>query len=354
MKTGHKRVYIKHNAYYFVDRGYKWHRLCALEDGEAKMLRELAKRKDAPLARPGSIDDVVLVWTEKKLSKYAASTRADYSLMLPKIRMGFLGFDAAEVTPKHVQDFIDQWADKPRQANKYRHLLSMLFKYACAPLGLRRDNPCDQTDTFKTTSRDRYIDDAEFYRIRRGALHGKDERRNASGPIIVCAIDLAYLTFQRQGEVRRLKWADMDDEWLYFKPAKTESTTGAKIRWKRTPEINAVLERARLFSKPKSKRAVPSAEVKSVYVIHTLKGGAYTKAGLYTAWERACTRAKVENAHFHDLRAKALTDAEEAGYTMEQIQLGATHATSEMTRKYIRRRQAVSSAVEMAMPEEAA
>lgn len=336
-----KRVYVKHNAYYFVDNTNKWHRLCSLAEGESKMLRELAKRKDAPLARPGSVRKLVQVWREKKLAKYAQSTKDDYELLLPKIELAFQDFDTAEVHPADVQDFLDQWADKPRQANKYRHVLSMMFKMACAPLRLRRDNPCDQVDTFETTKRTRYIEDSELLSIRHAANVGKHDRKVASGAIITCAIDLAYLTFQRQAEIRGLKWSDMDDEWIFFQPGKTRSSTGARVKWRRTAAINEVLERARTFGK-----------IKSLFVIHTLKGGGYTKSGLYTAWTRACERAKVLDAHFHDLRGKAQTDAKEAGYTMQQIQDGATHASVTTTEGYIKRRATLVSMIEMAMPKE--
>jgi integrase len=337
----HTRVYSKHNAYYFVDRHNKWHRLCALSEGEAKMLRELAKLKDAPTGHPGSMKELIGIWRTKRLAKYAPSTRDDYELLLPKIEMAFEGFDVADVHPADVQDFLDQWADKPRQANKYRHVLSMMFKMACAPLRLRRDNPCDQVDTFDTEGRTRYIEDAELLKIRHGAMIGKDNRKVASGEIIVCAIDLAYLTFQRQAEIRGLKWADMDDEWINFQPGKTKSSTGARVRWRRTAAINEVLERARTFGK-----------IGSMYVIHTLKGGKYTKSGIYTAWKRACERAKVLDANFHDLRGKAQTDAKAAGYTMEQIQNGATHASVTTTEGYIKRRATINSVIEMAMPKE--
>lgn len=335
-----KRVYVKHNAYYFVDTANKWHRLCAVKEGEAALHRALARRKDLPAARPGSLEEVRRKWWESAKPTYADSTAADYELMFPKIEEGFEDFDVPEIRPQHVYDFVRQWADKPRQANKYRHVLSMLFRFACAPMGLRHDNPCDQVDTLDIgPKRDRYIEDMEFYAIRRGAVKSKDERKVPTGEMIVCAIDLAYLTFQRQQEIRKLGWADMDDDWLYFKPGKTESTTGAKVRWKRTPEINAVLERARAIGK-----------VKSLYVIHNLRGQAYSKSGIETAWSRACERAKVEDAHFHDLRAKAQTDAKARGFTIKEIQEGATHADEKTTDGYIKRREVVESKITMRMP----
>lgn len=335
-----KRVYIKHGRYYFVDTANKWHPLTRVDDGESALLRALAKRKDIHAARPGSMSELIRKWWEDRRASYAAATRDDYELMFPKIEIAFEDFDVGEVAPADVYDFIRQWAEHPRQANKYLHLLTMLFAFASAPLRLRTDNPCDQVGTLDTgPKRKRYITDREFYRIRQGAITGKDKREVASGTMIVCAIDLAYLTFQRQHEIRKLRWSDMDEDWLYFEPAKTKSSTGAKVRWRRTPEIDAVLERARTFGK-----------VKGTTVIHNLKGQPYTKSGIVTAWRRACARAGVADAHFHDLRGKAQTDAKRGGYTMEQIRDGATHASEETTRGYIKLRETVDSEVTMAMP----
>jgi hypothetical protein len=42
--------------------------------------------------------------------------------------------------------------------------------------------------------------------------------------------------------------------------------------------------------------------VKGTTVIHNLAGGQYTKDGIETAWQRACVRAGIKDAHFHDLR----------------------------------------------------
>lgn len=335
-----KRVYLKHGRYYFVDTANKWHPLTRQNEGEAALHRALAKRKDLPAARPGSVQELRRKWWEDAKGSYAKVTQDDYELLFPKIEEALEDWDVVEVTPLAIYDVVRQWTNTPRQANKVRSLLSMMFKFACAPLGLRRDNPCDQVDAIDGgPARDRYITNDEFYAIRRAAMKAKDGRKVPSGDMLVCAIDLAYLTFQRQGEIRRLGWTDMDEEWLYFKPTKTANSTGAKIRWNRSPEIDAVLERARGIGK-----------VKGLTVIHTLKGGTYTKSGLYTAWSRACERAKVENAHFHDLRAKAQTDAKKRGYTMEHIQDGAGHASVTTTEGYIKLREELESRIALPMP----
>ncbi|MGB1582146.1 MAG: hypothetical protein ACPHER_11690, partial [Nevskiales bacterium] len=46
----------------------------------------------------------------------------------------------------------------------------------------------------------------------------------------------------------------------------------------------------------------------SIYVVSRRDGLKMTYSGWHSMWDRTCKRAKVEDAHFHDIRAKAVTD----------------------------------------------
>src|SRR5689334_22722332 len=122
-KTGYKRVYKKHGSYWLVKSdGSKrtWIRLCAVADGEPAMLRSLARHRNGPAQRSGSMPALIADWTKERLSGYAESTRLDYGYMLPKIEAAMRDLDAADVTSHDVMDLRGQWADKPRTANKYQ------------------------------------------------------------------------------------------------------------------------------------------------------------------------------------------------------------------------------------------
>ncbi|WP_291523181.1 tyrosine-type recombinase/integrase [Acidithiobacillus sp.] len=63
----------------------------------------------------------------------------------------------------------------------------------------------------------------------------------------------------------------------------------------------------------------------------------YSENGSLWAWKRLCVRASVEDAHFHDIRAKSLTDANRtAGRDYAQALAG--HADGSMTEVYVRAR----------------
>ena len=336
--TGYKRVYRHHGAFWFVDTANKWHRLSPIADGEPAMLRALARLKNGPEARPGSMPALVKTFRAERLPSYAEVTRYDYGLMLDKIEAAMRDMDAVDVEPGDVMDLRNQWRDKPRTANKYHALLSLLMGLAIE-LRLRSTNPCRDVKKLAEAKRMRLLTDDEFLHIREGTLVSRIGRKNPSGVMIQCAIDLAYLTAQRMGDIRSLAWRQIQDEVILFTPSKTRSSTGARVEVPLTDEIEAVLERARRFGK-----------IKGETVIHNLKGRPYSKDGIETAWQRACRRAGIDDAHFHDLRAKALSDGRRQGLSIESLSASATHASVTTTEGYLRGMEVKRSALRLSIP----
>lgn len=136
-------------------------------------------------------------------------------------------FNVNQVLPVDVASFVDQWEGR-RAAQVYLSRLSDFFKWS-ARKGLRADNPCSLVRVDKPKARDCYITDSEYHRIRDALLTGKDGRKTASGEMVQCYIDLCYLLYQRTTEVRLLRWDQVREEGIYFKPTKTEASSGAKV-----------------------------------------------------------------------------------------------------------------------------
>lgn len=322
--TGYKRVYAKHGAYWFVDRAAKWHRLCAIGDGEPAMLRALARHQNAPAARPGSMSALIADWTTGPLQHYAACTRKDYGLMLGNIEAALRDLDVAEITSHDVMDLRDQWRDKPRTANKYQALVSVLMAYAIERR-LRTDNPCRDVKKLRELRRKRLMTHDEQARIGAAAVRGKNGRKNANGEMYAALFDFAYLSAVRARDARSLRWTDVGDDEILIEPTKTRHSSGAKIAITITPDIRAVLERAKALGK-----------VKSLFVFHTLKGQPLTASALKTAWRRARERAGIKDAWFRDLRPKALSDAKRQGPSLEKVRDAAGHASVTTTEGYMR------------------
>ncbi len=109
-----------------------------------------------------------------------------------------------------------------------------------------------------------------------------------------------------------------------------------------TQAIEEVLVRAKAHMRARARL--------SPYVVHKLEGSAYTAHGVGTAWERARQRAGIEDATLKDLRAKHATDAEKAGYAVDDIRKSLAHEDSSTTRVYLKQRAEVLSPVELSFP----
>lgn len=347
------RVYEKHGAYWFVDHARKWHRLCAARDGLTRLYTELAKFTRAADERVAdTMPDLIDAWLLATLSTYAAKTQEEYRRMATFIRSEFDDqWRVEDVEPKDIARFLDKhFHTKPNASNKYRALLSVIFAFGVRK-GLRNVNPVTEVRGAPEKKRDRYMTDAELEAIRAAARLGNDGKPTPSGHAIVALIDLAYLTAQRIGDLLALSWVDVSDEGILFHPSKTVNSSGVKMLVTMTPDLRAALDGAK------------SGTVKAIGpVICTQAGGKFTYSGAQTAWKRACQRARqryerecmdgglkpdagyLAGLHFHDLRAKALTDLQrQHGAVAAQALAG--HTTAEMTAHYTKAR-----AVERVLP----
>lgn len=338
------RVYEKHGSYWFVDLERRWHKLCRVADGEAKMYQALAAIIEAPpLSR---MPAAIVAFKRDYLVGLAPSTQKEHERLLDIAANEFAGFDVPEVQPVDVSRSVrNLYAGKPTAARSYKARLSTFFRWSVEQ-GLRTDNPCREVWLKSPPRRDRYITDEEFLAIREGMLTGDDGLPTRAGEIARCFVDLCYLTAQRSTDIRKLLWNQVREDGIAFKPTKTAGSSGAKVVVRLTAAIREVLERARAFGVP----AAATARIKSIYVIHALDGSPYTMSGIRSAWVRACRRAGVANATIKDLRAKALTDAERAGYSIEQLRTAAAHSSVTTTEGYVKTFREPVSAVELEIP----
>lgn len=341
------RVYEKNGAWYFVDIRRKWHKLCRVSDGLTALYSALANiNRDLDERQTNTMPALIDAWLLAKLASYAPKTQEEYRRMATFIRSEFdAQWQVDEVEPKDIARFLDKhFESKPNASNKYRALLSVMFTFAVRK-GLRNANPVSEVAGATEGKRDRYITDAELNAVRASVLLGNDDKPTPSGPPIVALIDLAYQTAQRIGDLLALNWSDVTSEGIMFHPAKTVNSSGVRMLIEMTPDLQATLDSAK------------AGKVKAIGpVICTQAGGRFTYSGAQTAWKRACQRARqrYENRcaaagetpdprflvgmHFHDLRAKALTDKRrQEGAAAAQALAG--HTTAEMTAHYTKARE---------------
>ena len=106
------------------------------------------------------------------------------------------------------------------------------------------------------------------------------------------------------------------------------TTTGQVMIFSYTPRLQDVLNR----SKKLRRRAT------SMYLFATKDGTPHSTSGFNSAWRRLKNKVGLGDIHFHDIRAKALTDAKRMAGSDYAQALG-NHASVETTETYIKTRE---------------
>lgn len=366
------RVYPKGRWYYLVTAEGKkrvWTPLTMIKDGVPALYRKLADIK-ATADSPDRIPALVTAWLDEVSTTHGDKQQENDAWVMRTISEEFAEFRAREVSTPACMAFLERWNKRPkawddatlgkwkRQPRTYNLMRTgllelMRFAEGKAHQGVPfRDpgtNPVTSIKRLSTPARDRYPTDSEIRRIKFAAMVGKADRwgnrtLNRSGPMVAALIDLAYLTGQRIGDLLDLRWDKraateggeviapyIAAEGLYFKPSKTAGTTGAKVLITWTPKLRAVIERIERIGR------------RNIRFVATNQNAQRLKYSTFaTAYWRACDRAGIKGLHFHDVKAKALTDTAE-DHGMKAAQTKGAHSTEKQTSDYVRRRKAQKS-----------
>ncbi|GAB2471647.1 hypothetical protein GCM10027082_23900 [Comamonas humi] len=329
-----KRVYQKNGAYWHVRADGKkrvWTRLCAISDGLPAMYRALADLEQAGL-KTDMMPAMIADWMLEVSSTHKPKTQANDIYQTRTISEAFAEFRAGEVGSPDVAKFLKNYVSMPRSFNAYRAMLRELMRYA-EELGYRPpgSNPVDSIKLMKTPPRQRYITDSELRRIKVGICYGEDGKRTPSGPMICCLVEMAYLTGQRVNDLLNMEWAEISGRGILFQPGKTLEKTAVAILVGWSPRLEKLVKRLRAF--PQSGKR---------HVFCKLDGERYTYSGVASAWKRGLKRASLTNTQFRDLRAKALTDLDEAHGIQAAQRLGG-HTTQSQTADYVRHKKALQA-----------
>jgi len=291
-------MYLKNGSFWYVERN-KW----------TKLGREYsdALRVYAGLMA-GSGDKVPdLVDRYMGQVQIAASTLKLYTIAADRIRYAFVEFRPDQVRPMHVKQLMAKYAATPGMANQIRNVMVGAMQMA-VDNGLADTNPAREIKSLKTNRRDRYLTDAEIRLIRAKA-----------SPTLAAMMDIAYFTGQRVGDVRTIRYADLGEEGIAFNQQKTKHRM--IVAW--SDQLRAAVASAKAIHQ----------NVKGLTLFHTRQGKVFHYNTIRTLWNRATLAAGVVDAHFHDIRAKAATDAKAQGLNSQAL-LGHTSESSHL--RYLR------------------
>jgi len=312
-----QRVYRGRSAYEFHPKNGGAIRLCALDAAQSSVWAAYeALINEVP-------DDKLLSSLAERFFKsadffeLARETQRDYLKYSKNVLAVFGAMPSDSIRPEHVRKYMDKRGLKSRvQANREKAFMSRMYRWAYER-GMVKGNPTKGVKKFKEVSRDRYVTDAEYQ-----ALY------SCAPDVVKIAMELAYLTCSRQGDILAMKKSQIMDEGILIKQSKTSV---AQIKaW--SPRFEAAIKMAtELPLKP---------GMSSIFIIHQPNGSGYTRDGFNSRWSAAREVAKQKfpellfDFTFHDLKAKGVSDLEVDLYEKRAI---TGHKNVEQTAAYDRK-----------------
>ncbi|MCK9687357.1 tyrosine-type recombinase/integrase [Scleromatobacter humisilvae] len=321
------------------------------------MLNALAAALLSLESTQDSVAALVKDWKQKYLAtaKLSDDTRKTYGGIADQVAHSLGQFKADAVDTPAIEEFLDFWNDRPRMRNEVRKVARQVFDWGVRR-GRLRVNPADKAEKASLQRRSVYIPDDALAEVLGAMEREGGQRATHNGLMNRAFVELSYLTGQRGKDIRELKWSDLEQERMPFQPTKTEGSSGKRVAFTITPEIQRVLDSVLEFVQDRNdaliRRAAEEAEkrrlgkrskavpapVESEYVIHRLDGKLFQQTGVRTAWRRALALTKYKDSGYtlKDIRPKTLTDIHRATDDLKEVQKFAAHASITTTEGYMR------------------
>ncbi len=228
---------------------------------------------------------------------------------------------AAAVSRSDVMKLHGAMKDKPRRANNVLSVLSKAFNLAEA-WEIRPDgtNPCRHVHRYKENKRERFLSDSELASIHQ-VMRAMEEEQSVP-TVVLNAIRLLALTGCRLGEIRQLRWEDVDFECACL--SLPDSKTGPRQHGVGAHSL-ALLA------------SLPRTEGSPWVFCGTDPSAALRKERLEKAWQKIRAAAGIEDIRLHDLRHTVGTYAGQTGANSFLVRDKLGHKTTALTDRYVNR-----------------
>jgi hypothetical protein len=327
-------VRIRFGSYLYKDK-----KLCRVDEGEARMYEELAKRK--ALGDTMVVPAAVAEFKAEYLPTLALSNRDSSEYWLDLFAREFSDFRLDEVTAPDIKQSMKNLflgTGKINSAGKYKARISTFFRWCVSDKGYVKDNPCREIWVEAPKSKKTPWTAELFWKM-----------HDQLSPMLQCYHELSFLLYQRTTDVRLLLKSQVAGEFIVVEPGKTARSSGASVAIPVTPAIRNVLTRADTVSRTLGKKR----GFISPYVIHARNGDRYTASGIRQAYEDAEVALFGERKHHLTPKALlpfAVTEAKKQGHTLEQLKVGRAHRNVATTEGYIQHHDTPVSEVMLTLP----
>lgn len=270
------------------------------------------KRKESTIAELAQryLEEHVAVHNRPSMAKEARR------LVERHIKPGLGKFKVSELSRAQIKAWHHALCKTPYEANRALACLSKILSLASTEWELRTDNPCIGIKRFPEIKREAYYKDAELKCI--GEALAEAEQTGTELPGIINVVRLLALTGCRLGEIRNLKWTDVDLECGLLNLS--DAKTGA--------------------------RTVAMGAPVTALLVGLNRGGEYVCSGknpaeplttdqIQNTWKRLRKKAGIPRGRLHDFRHTTGTYAAQAGLSAFIVRDLLGHKTMAMTGRYV-------------------
>jgi integrase len=238
-----------------------------------------------------------------------------------------VGQQRDDVKKHDIERCVSTWAKRPRAgASSTRHILTLakhLFNWAIA------EDYISHTPFLSAQGTSKIHISGPKARTRRLEA-GEAEAILAVGhPFISDFFSAMLETACRPGELRRLQWSEVHDDYLEVRADKAKTKRGRQVPI--TPTLDKILERRR--KGPDGQNLSEDSFVFGDEVGHEVH-----RRRLHEWWADTCAAAKVTGLHLHDLRAESGSTLLGAGVPVHVVRDALGHSSLSMTNTYLRGR----------------
>lgn len=253
-------------------------------------------------------------------------SKADYRECEKKPIEYFKGSPAHLLGPEQINGYLKKrWKKAKRRTNLELLWFRRVYDNAISEGLYRRRNPTDSIKPFRLSREERKAQKAkrrhvsdEDYKAMQDVLEAAIAKKHWGALSTWVAMEISFCTGCRQGDVLSMRWEDLRNSGssIYVEENKTDNEYLKNV----SPRLRKALERALKL------RGHPFQG----FVIHNTQGGQFTSKGFQSNWKRYKAKLpKHQQFTFHEIRHKAITEAEE-----DKKQLFSMHKDARMIGTY--------------------